>query len=104
MCIISWDRSPATRSGGSNEPLQDQEQPEWQKRAGPRQNSLLVRRKGTKVPAWARFAKGYSRAVAASPGCGVPVFLALAGCLVGSGWPGNPLHCRHSPRRSDIAR
>ena len=48
MCIISWDRSPATRSGGSNEPLQDQEQPEWQKRAGPRQNSLLVRRSGTR--------------------------------------------------------
>ena len=40
-------QEPGTRSGAPTEPLQVQEQPKWQKKAGPRQSGLLVRRRVT---------------------------------------------------------
>ena len=44
------EQEPGTRSGAPTEPLQVQEQPKWQKKAGPRQSGLLVRRRVTDMP------------------------------------------------------
>ena len=47
MCIISWYRSPAPGAALLRSRYRSRSNPKWQKKAGPRQSGLLVRRRVT---------------------------------------------------------
>ena len=47
MCIISWNRSPAPGAALLRSRYRSRSNPKWQKKAGPRQSGLLVRRRVT---------------------------------------------------------
>ena len=50
MCIISWYRSPAPGAALLRSRYRSRSNPKWQKKAGPRQSGLLVRRRVTDMP------------------------------------------------------